>query len=683
MQQQQHQQQQRASTPLVSSSSSSSGSNGMGGNSGRRNRTTGINTLQPSRGYATYGSYYARYCSGSNGDEDIDVMHSNESDDGTAMENKIGEMLEHDDNNVNIHHDFHRHRAPMLRFMDNGSRLRFPRSRSLQLQQQQRRLRRRKKKDPSSLPQSPSSSRLDYERRKAEWAAKYTSVSTLRKSFGSNKNRIWGDFDPVTTRKLYHTLLPRALLELRGLRDGLVKSSSPSSSSSSSSGDGTKEDTQTTKKGRRQRRSWRSPILMNDDYDDNDDDDFDDIDNNTYLQQELKELAPLAYRARLAAKEYARERCILPARIGSMLYDGYRSWRRYGKWNRSGMTWEQIWNKYEDQVLREVEAGATKVDGLLEGGGADGANVSATSSSSVGSMREDEELTARICLRILERSVVTNEAIDRLFLKSIAVEDVSKVDSSSRADSTDGRLDGERNRQRRQQQQQRRRKLVRQFRRKLQIQADLQAIEKKFDDDIRELLRFSNLASKEGEERRSRRRGGAFFWKKSTENRRDEDSDVIPGTAIPINGDSSISEAERGASLIGPSGREYDDDAKSASGVAAADFALRGGTIDTGAIRSAAESNDVNSNIYSMTETTVTMNIADSEVGNEQNRRESTKNGDIMNMDDEKQSSSVRKLAVHEVIALRILAMTKQRIASLQASPQLGGDDGEDADSEV
>jgi len=422
---------------------------------------------------------------------------------------------------------------------------------------------------------------------------------------------------------------------------------------------------------------------MNDYYDDNNDDDFDDIDNNTYLQQELKELAPLAYRARLAAKEYARERCILPARIGSMLYDGYRSWRRYGKWNRSGMTWEQIWNKYEDQVLREVEAGATRVDGLLEGGGIDGAGNAAASSSSGGSMREDEELTARICLRILERSVVTNEAIDRLFLKSITVEDVSKVDSSSRADSTDGWLDGKRNRQRRQQQQQRRRKLVRQFRRKLQIQADLQAIEKKFDDDIRELLRFSNLASKDGEERRSRRRGGAFFWKKSTENRRDEDSDVILGTAIPINGDSSINEAERGVSLIESLGREYDDDAKSASGVAAADFSLRGGTINTGAIRSAAESTDVNSNIYSITETTVTMNLTDSTIGNEQSRRESTKNGDIMIMDDEKQSSSVRKLAVHEVIALRILAMTKQRIASLQASPQLGGDDGEDADSEV
>ena len=52
--------------------------------------------------------------------------------------------------------------------------------------------------------------------------------------------------------------------------------------------------------------------------------------------------------ARLAAKKYARERSRVPSHIGSMLYDNFRTWRRYGKWTASGTTWEQVWNKYED-----------------------------------------------------------------------------------------------------------------------------------------------------------------------------------------------------------------------------------------------------------------------------------------------------------------------------------------------
>ncbi len=632
---------------------------------GRSRLSSGIN--HPRREYfSTYGSIYARYCSvGFNGDEDItlDGIHSNNGDEDGEHTCDTGN--EKGNENAMQHADKRQHHsAPMIRFMDNGSRLNCPRRRRHyhggQRSSNIRSSRRHRRKDSSSLSSQPSASRLDYERRKAEWAAKYTSVSTLRKSFGSNKNRFWGDFDPVTTRKLYHTLLPRALLELRGLRDGLVKSSSLTSvTSSTSSEDSTKEDATHSKEDKRQLLPWRRLKL----------DDDDKIDNNTYLKQELKELAPLAYRARLAAKEYARERCILPARIGSMLYDGYRSWRRYGKWNRLGMTWEQIWNKYEDQVLREAQQASlgSEVGEMLEGGvSADASTVAFASSSSDGSsMREDEELTARICLRILERSVVTNEAIDRLFLKSIAVEDVHKLEilTSNRPDissATDGKLDEKRQRQRRQHQQQRRRKLVRQLRRKLQIQADLQAIEKKFDDDIRELLRFSNLASKEGEERRNRRRGGVFFWKKSTESDHDENS--VPGTPIPIIGATLSNKLESDGG-----------DAQSTSAMAATDFALRGRTTDTSVLSDENSTNE-DTNMYSMSETTVTTKLAGSEVGTEQ------RSDVVKNIEDEKQSSSIRKLAVHEVIALRTLAMTKQRIASLQASPQLGGDD---ADSEV
>lgn len=121
---------------------------------------------------------------------------------------------------------------------------------------------------------------------KLEWAAKYTSIHNLRQRFGLNRNKFWGDFDSKTTRKLHHTLLPRALLGLYEV--GL----------------------------------WSSD-----------------------------DLAPLAFEARLAAKKYARERCHLPGRIASMVYDGFRAWKTWVKWSVEDMTWEQIWNKYETQVL--------------------------------------------------------------------------------------------------------------------------------------------------------------------------------------------------------------------------------------------------------------------------------------------------------------------------------------------
>ena len=38
---------------------------------------------------------------------------------------------------------------------------------------------------------------------------------------------------------------------------------------------------------------------------------------------------------------------------------------------------------------------------------------------------DDEELTARICLQILERGVVTNDAFDKLFLKRLAEDDTA------------------------------------------------------------------------------------------------------------------------------------------------------------------------------------------------------------------------------------------------------------------
>lgn len=165
---------------------------------------------------------------------------------------------------------------------------------------------------------------------KLDWAAKYTSLHTLRQNLGRNKNRIWGDFDNKTTRKLYHTLLPRALLGLYEV--GLF-----------------------------------CPT----------------------------DLAPLAFEARVAAKKYARERCVLPGRVAAMVYDGFRSWRTWGTWSVEGMSWEQVWNKYETQILEEYMEDHAHVD--------------------IDDLQE--EITAQICLRILERSCITNEAVDKMFLE--------------------------------------------------------------------------------------------------------------------------------------------------------------------------------------------------------------------------------------------------------------------------
>ena len=161
-----------------------------------------------------------------------------------------------------------------------------------------------------------------YERRKQEWAALYTNIDALREHFGANKNKLWGDLDATTSRRLYKTLLPRALIELYRL--------------------GVKPE----------------------------------------------DLAPLAYEARVTAKLYARERCQLPARLAAHGYDGFRQWRRCGKFQIRGMSYNQIWEKYKAAILAEI----------------DDENDA------------EQDVTARICLKIIERSCQTNERIDRWVL---------------------------------------------------------------------------------------------------------------------------------------------------------------------------------------------------------------------------------------------------------------------------
>jgi hypothetical protein len=148
---------------------------------------------------------------------------------------------------------------------------------------------------------------------------------------------IWGDLNAEETRRLYHTLLPRSLLGLHEM--GLMKP---------------------------------------------------------------EELAPLAYEARIAAKEYARSRCVWTGRLVTAAFDQYRNLRDRGRFSsQSSMTWDEIWQKYEAQIVEEECAEA-----LLN---ADTPRRRKT---------EDETtLTMRIYLRILERSCATNQAFDSLFLK--------------------------------------------------------------------------------------------------------------------------------------------------------------------------------------------------------------------------------------------------------------------------
>jgi hypothetical protein len=176
-------------------------------------------------------------------------------------------------------------------------------------------------------------SKTEYEQRKAEWANRYTNLDSLRDTFGSNRNKLWGDLDAATSRRLYKTLLPKALLEL-------VK-----------------------------------------------------------VGVQPEDLAPLAYQARVAAKLYARERCQVPARTAASLFDGFRQWKQYGKFQTNGMSYDQVWDKYHKLIMEEKED-----DFAANGGGDDSYYLT------------PEDVTAKICLKILERSCVSNEHVDRWVL---------------------------------------------------------------------------------------------------------------------------------------------------------------------------------------------------------------------------------------------------------------------------
>jgi hypothetical protein len=116
-----------------------------------------------------------------------------------------------------------------------------------------------------------------------------------------------------------------------------------------------------------------------------------------------EELAPMAYHARIAAKQYARSRSVWYARAFTALVDQYRNLRgQLGDNHKSAsMTWEQIWSKYEAQIVREECAHVLETD---------------DTNKKKKIEFQDHDLTMRIYLRILEKSCATNQAFDQMFL---------------------------------------------------------------------------------------------------------------------------------------------------------------------------------------------------------------------------------------------------------------------------
>jgi len=63
------------------------------------------------------------------------------------------------------------------------------------------------------------------------------------------------------------------------------------------------------------------------------------------------------------------------------------------------MSWDQVWYKYEAQILKEMMMDDAYPEGeLFETG------------------EETEEVTTQICLRILKRSCITNKRINQLLM---------------------------------------------------------------------------------------------------------------------------------------------------------------------------------------------------------------------------------------------------------------------------
>ncbi|KAL9178486.1 hypothetical protein ACHAXT_001824 [Thalassiosira profunda] len=220
-------------------------------------------------------------------------------------------------------------------------------------------------------PPKTKDEEVDYSDRRQQWLDRYGSLEALQTTFGSPDDS--SSLSPEATRRLYHALLPRSLLAMHEM--GLMRP---------------------------------------------------------------EELAPLAYEARMAAKEYARSRCVWYARMATEMFDYLRAKRRRkgsefekqgtkgkGKKRGSGMSWDEIWSKYEAQIVKE------ECDRLMQKyvkDEKDPEKAERKMQKKLQQLRDDGDLTMAIYLRILEKSCVTNTAFDEMFLDDAAMgEDEGEV----------------------------------------------------------------------------------------------------------------------------------------------------------------------------------------------------------------------------------------------------------------
>ncbi len=92
-------------------------------------------------------------------------------------------------------------------------------------------------------------------------------------------------------------------------------------------------------------------------------------------------------------------------------------WRDWGTWSVEGMSWEQVWDKYENQILQEMMDECEEDVGSIYRYCADDESEEECCIIDLDESSVQEEITAQICLRILERSCGTNPVIDRIFLR--------------------------------------------------------------------------------------------------------------------------------------------------------------------------------------------------------------------------------------------------------------------------
>lgn len=100
-------------------------------------------------------------------------------------------------------------------------------------------------------------------------------------------------------------------------------------------------------------------------------------------------LAEKASFARSSAKLYVRERSYMYIKWLSIFIDGFRHWLYYGRWSSTGMSYQELWTKYEKKVrLQHPEM-------------------------------TEEELRKKVASTILEKACSTNPKIDNFALYTL------------------------------------------------------------------------------------------------------------------------------------------------------------------------------------------------------------------------------------------------------------------------